>query len=191
MVFDDDIIELYYSIDDWQIFEMGNITSKSIISDHFRRMLKMLEFNDEDIAALGDEFYEIMINSHRLKYGARKVLEDLKSKGYRLYIACNGRSDFQRKRIKDSGISDYFNNIFISEEMDVRKPGKAYTDYIMARIPESNRKKVLIIGDAPTTDVLTGINGGIDVCWLNDKNGKCRYKYTYQIKSLKALTEIL
>lgn len=191
MLVDDDVFEFYYSIDDWQIFSMGNITPNSIISDHFRRLLKYFEVSDENIAKWGDEFYDVMINSHRLKYGAKKMLDYLKEKKYKLYITSNGHSEFQRKRIKDSGIEGYFNGIFISEEMDLRKPSKSYFDYVMARIPESNRKNVLLIGDAPTTDVLAGINSGIDVCWLNDKKRKCRYKYTYQIKGLKDLTKIL
>lgn len=191
MTVDEDIFQLYYSIDDWQIFKMGSITTNSIISDHFRRMLKYLEVSEENIAKWGDEFYEVMVGSHRLKYGAKKVLEYLNSKGYRMYIACNGQSEFQRKRIEDSEIGKYFNGIFISEEMDLRKPAKAYTDYIMARIPESNRKNILLIGDAPTTDVLTGVNGGIDVCWLNEKKRKCRYKYKYQINNLMDLIKIL
>lgn len=191
MMVDDDIFELYYSIDDWQLFTMGDINSKTVITDHFRRMLKMLETKSEEISVMADEFYEAMFLSHRLKYGALKTLEYLKDKGYKLYITSNGYSDIQRKRIQDAKIEQYFNGVFISEEMDLRKPGRAFFNYVFNRIPESNHKNILIIGDAPTSDILGGINAGVDTCWLNDRDKKCKYKYTYQIKSLKELMNIL
>lgn len=191
MLISNDIFELYYSIDDWQLFTMGDINSKTVITDHFRRMLKMLEVKSEKIAVMADEFYEAMINSHRLKYGARKILEYLSEKGYKLYIISNGYSDFQRKRIKDAKIEKFFEGIFISEEIDLRKPGEAFFNYVYNRIPESNLKNVLIIGDAPTTDVLCGINAGVDTCWLNDRGRTCKYKYTYKISKLNELTKIL
>lgn len=191
MTVDDDVYELYYSIDDWQHFQMGNITSKTVITDHFGRMLKMLEVKGEDAQTMVDEFFDCMVSSHRLKVGAKNVLEYLYDNGYNLYITSNGFPDVQRKRIADSGIDKYFNGIFISEEMDLRKPGVAYFRYVFARIPESRKEKVLLIGDAPTSDILGGINAGIDTCWLESSGKICKYKYTYKIKTLKELTEFL
>lgn len=191
MLVSEDVFELYYSIDDWQLFTMGDINSKTVITDHFRRMLKILQVKADEISVMADEFYESMINSHRLKNGAKKIFEYLNEKGYNLYLTSNGFSDFQRKRIKDAKIEKFFKGIFISEEIDLRKPGKAFFNYVYNRIPESNLKNVLIIGDAPTTDVLFGINAGVDTCWLNDKNKKCKYNRTYEIKKLNDLTEIL
>lgn len=190
MTVDNDVYELYYSIDDWQLFVMGNINSKTIITDHFSRMLKMLEVKGETADKMVDEFFQCMLSSHRLKAGAKEVLEYLYKKGYSLYITSNGYPDIQRKRIEDSGIGKYFKGIFISEEIDLRKPGKAYFQYVFNRVPESNRKRVLIIGDAPTSDILGGINAGIDTCWLASAD-TCKYKYTHKIKNLKELMNFL
>lgn len=187
----DDVFELYYSIDDWQLFTMGNITAKTVITDHFRRMLKILEVKSEEISVMSDEFYEAMYNSCSLKNDALKVLKYLKEKNYKLYITSNGYSDFQRARIEKSGVGKYFDGVYISEEIDLRKPGKAFFNYVFNRVPESKLKNVLIIGDAPTSDVLGGINAGIDTCWLDDKNAKCKYKFTYKIGKLNELMNIL
>lgn len=191
MTVTDDVFELYYSIDDWQFFTMGNINSETIITDHFRRMLKMLQFDEDEIVVMSKEFYCAMCNSHHLKYGAKTVLSYLKDKGYKIYITSNGFSEFQRKRIKEAGIEEYLDGIFISEEMDLRKPGKMFFKYILDRIPENNLRNVLLIGDAPTSDILGGINIGVDTCWLNVDNRKCKYKYTYKIKSLNELKKFL
>ncbi len=187
----ENVYELYYSIDDWQEFSMGNITPKAIMCDHFRRLCQMLDINEGKIPSLCDEFYENFENCHRLKYGARKVLNYLKDKGYRIYIITNGFSEFIRKRIKDAKLEKYFDDIFVSEELDVRKPNKVFFDRVIARIGESKRQNILIIGDAPTTDVLSGINAGIDVCWLNDRDKYCNRKHRFEIKALKELINIL
>lgn len=187
----DDIFDLYYSINDWQLFTMGNITSKTIITDHFSRMLKMLEIKGEKAEKMVDSFYDAMLSSHRMKNGALKLLQYLKEKGYKLYITSNGYAEIQKKRIRDSKINKYFDGIYISEEINLRKPGKAFFNYVFNRIPESNLKNILMIGDAPTSDILGGINAGIDTCWLNDKNKNCKYKYTYTVKNLKELMNIL
>ena len=187
----DDVFDLYYSIDDWQLFTMGNITAKTVVTDHFSRMLKMLEIKGSKAEKMVDSFYEAMLSSHRMKNGALKLLQYLKEKGYRLYLTSNGYSEIQQKRIRDAKLQNYFDGIFISEEMDLRKPGKAFFNYVFNRIPESNLKNVLMIGDAPTSDILGGINAGIDTCWLDDKNKSCKYKFTYKIKNLKELMSIL
>ncbi|MGI6280221.1 MAG: HAD-IA family hydrolase [Acutalibacteraceae bacterium] len=187
---DFDIFEKYYSLDDWQIFKLGSINPKTIISGRFARMLQIMNINDH-ASQMIDEFYEGMIASHSLKDFAIKLLEYLVKKHYKLYITANGYSDIQRKRIKDAKIEKYFNGIFISEEMNIRKPCKAFFDYIINRIPESNLKHILLIGDAPTADILGGINAKIDTAWLNNGICSCKYKYTYELKNLKELTSIL
>lgn len=186
-----DIFALYYGINDWQHFSLGNISAKTVITDHFSRMLQGFRLTPEEITVMVDEFYKEMLSSHRLKYGARKLLNGLKEKGYKLYITSNGYSDFQRRRIKDAKIEQYFEDIFISEEIDLRKPGKAYFKYVIDRIPESKLQNILLVGDAPTTDVLGGLNIGIHTCWLNDKGRKTKFRYTYQIKSLAELSRLL
>ena len=138
-----------------------------------------------------DSFYEAMLSSHKLKSGALKLLSYLKEKKYKLYITSNGYTEIQKKRIRDSKIEKYFDGIFISEEMDLRKPGKAFFNYVFNRIPESNLKNILMIGDAPTSDILGGINAGIDTCWVNNSDKNCKYTYTYKIKNLNELMTIL
>lgn len=185
----EDVIETYYTIENWQVFEMGNITAKTAITTRFKQLLKMLEADNEQVII--DEYYELMINSHKLISGALKLLRSLKNAGYRLYITTNGYPEFQRKRIKDARIEKYFDGIFISEEIDLRKPTPAFYKYVFNRIPESNRANVLIIGDAQTSDILGGINAGIDTCWYNPKGKKGRCIPTYEIKYFEELEKII
>ncbi len=185
----DDVIETYYGIEHWQSFQMGNINSKSVITNRLLVLLKMLEA--ENARQIADEYYELMLNSHKLIKGALKWLRKLKASGYKLYIATNGYPEFQRKRIKDARIAGYFDGVFISEEIDLRKPTPAFFKYMFNRIPESNRSRYLLIGDAQTSDIFGGMNAGIDTCWFNPKGNKGRYTPTYNIKSFEELEKIL
>ena len=121
----DDVIETYYGIEFWQTFEMGNVNSKSVITNRLKVLLKMLEAeNSEEIT---EEYYSLMLSSHKLISGALKLIRNLKKAGYKLYIATNGYPEFQYKRIKDAKIANYFDGIFISEEIDLRKPTPSFS----------------------------------------------------------------
>ena len=185
----DDVIETYYGIENWQFFEMGNINSESVITTRLKVLLKMLEAeNSEEITT---EYYSLMLSSHKLISGALGMLRKLKKVGYKLYIATNGYPEFQYARIKAAKLKNLFDGIFISEEIDRRKPSPSYFRYLFERIPESNLSKYLMIGDAQTTDILGGQNAGIDTCWYNPKAKKGRYVPTYEIKYFEELEKIL
>lgn len=190
--FSDDVIELYNEIEVWHSFELGKeINAKTIVSNKFVQLLKMLEFKNSETSRLTDYFYNLMQKSHKVKSGAIKVLKTLKEKGYHIYLTTNGFPDFQYERIRSSKILKYLDGIFISEEIDLRKPSRGYFEYVIKHIPESNLSRILVIGDAPAADIFGGINSKLDTCWLNEKNYYCKYKPTYTIKSITELLDIL
>ena len=184
-----DVIETYYTIENWQTFEMGNISSQSVVTTRFRSLLKLLSAENAD--QIAKEYYDLMLKSHKLLSGALAMLRRLKADGYKLYITTNGYPEFQRKRIKDARIEKYFDGIFISEEIDLRKPTPGFYKYVLNRVPTSKRSDILIIGDAQTSDVLGGINAGIDTCWYNPSGKAGRHKPVYEIKYFEELEKIL
>ena len=185
----EDIIEMYYTIEDWQTFKLGDITAKTVITSRFCALLKI--FGVENTEIMVDEYYTLMQKSHKVISGALALLKRLNEKGYLIYLATNGYAQFQYPRIKASKLSKYFKDIFISEEIDLRKPSPSFYKYVLDRVPVSNKSDVLIIGDAQTADILGGINSGIDTCWYNPEGRVGRYKPTYEIKSYKDLEKIL
>ena len=66
-----------------------------------------------------------------------------------------------------------------------------YFDFVINNIPEKDKSKMLVIGDSQSSDILGGINSGIDTCWFNNENSKAEYKSTYTITRLCDLKEIL
>ena len=58
-------------------------------------------------------------------------------------------------------------------------------------IPEKDKSKILIVGDIQSSDILGGINVGIDTCWFKQSSETATYNSKYTIENLKELTEIL
>lgn len=188
----EDVASVYSEIEAWHTYVLGKeITVFDVITNRFCVLLKMLEIKEPQFSALRLEFFELMQKSHKLKSGVLKTLKNLKVKGYKLYITANGYTDFQLVRIKAAKIMNYFDGIFISEQIGCRKPSPAYFNFVMNHIPESNRSKVLIIGDAPSADILGGINAKIDTCFIPSGIAKSKYRYTYKLEKFEDLANLL
>lgn len=186
-----DVIELFRDINIWQDYELGKeITPWFIITYRFQKLLTL--FNAANKAEeISKEFYELMIKSHRIKPGALKTVKYLKERGYKLYITANGYNELQYVRFKNSKIANFFDGVFLSENVGSKKPSRAFFDYVFNHIPESNRSKILIIGDSPQNDIMGGINAKIDTCFLSNNGEKSKYRYTYKIEKITDLIEIL
>ncbi len=49
---------------------------------------------------------------------------------------------------------------------------------------EVDLERVLMVGDNPDSDVLGGMNAGIDTCWLNVHSKSCPEAYSQLMMSL-------
>ena len=188
--FGDDVIETYRTKADWQTYTLGNFNAKAEFTNKFVQLLDNLSIK-ENRDKLVDEYFEMMEKSKTVIPDVKRVLSCLKRRGYRMYLTANGYSDFQRKRVELAGLSKYFNGVFISDEADARKPCKAFFDYVMNRIPESNLSKVLVVGDAQSTDILGARNAKMDSCWYNPNRKAPKYKSTYEIDNITQLLSLL
>ena len=188
----DEAVQTYSRINKsfWESFERGEIPKNAIFTGRFKRLLEVFG-REGDPAALSAEYCNALAAGYFTVEGAFEILDYLRQKGYRLYAATNGLSATQNRRIKGSGLAPYFDRVFVSEDSGYQKPEKEYYDYIISRIPEKNRRKILIVGDSQSSDILGGINAGIDTCWYNPQGLKAKYPSKYEIFSLMDLKNIL
>jgi 2-haloacid dehalogenase len=85
-------------------------------------------------------------------------------------VITNGVEETQRRRLKRSGLFDFFEDLFYSQSIGFQKPSKEYFDYVMGHIRDFHKEEALIIGDSLTTDIKGGLSAGIDTCWINTKS---------------------
>jgi len=94
--------------------------------------------------------------------------------------------------LEQSGLYEFFDDIFVSQSIGSQKPSKKFFDYVMSHIKDFDRKEALIIGDSLNTDIKGGLLSGIDTCWFNRKLQKRspEIRSTFTISSLVELYDI-
>ena len=139
-----------------------------------------------------DKYY---INS--LKYQSNvyddvfEFLDYLNGK-YRLFIASNGMTDVQIKRLEIAKINKYFERIYVSEKIEYNKPDIEFFNYIFDDLNDYERNNYVIIGDRLDSDILGAINVNIKTIYINRDNISSNdIKPNYVIRSLKEIKNIL
>ena len=189
---DKETIKLYSAINlsFWKRFEKGEIPKDAIFEGRFKKLLQELN-EDRHTALISDDYCGFLSEGYFVVNGADSILDYLKNKGYYICATTNGFAFTQKKRVEHSGLECYFDKVFISEHIGHQKPEKEYFDCVINNIPEKNRKNILIIGDSQSSDILGGINSGIDTCWYNPKNEEAKINSNFVINSLEELKNIL
>lgn len=188
----DEIVSTYSAINQtwWERFEKGEIKKQEIFSGRFSDLLARFGFEGDPIK-MSEDYFEFLSQGSDMIDGADKVLKYVKELGYTVCITTNGMSRTQYRRIDNCAIKQYFDYIFVSEDAGHQKPEKEYFEYAMANSPEKDKSKILVIGDSMSSDILGGINFGVDTCWLNPKGKTGEHKPTYEIANIMQICGIL
>lgn len=191
----DEIIRRYseYNKLQWEALERGEITRDEVITRRFKLLFDSLgrEIDAWDVQA----HYEYNLScEHIFTEGAEQLLSQLRKIGkYKLYAATNGMERVQRRRIKESGIDEYFDGFFISECVGCNKPSAEFFERCFAEIPDFDKDTAIIIGDSLTSDILGGKNAGIRTCLFNLRRKAVSGEIIpdYEIESLSEIIPLL
>lgn len=153
------------NLETWERFERGEIPRERIFTERFERFFSRCGWT-LDPAEFNEAYRMALSRGHHLVPGAKELLDYLAPK-YHLYIVSNGTADTQDRRLMDAGLTDYFDQIFISGRVGSHKPEKAYFDVCFAAIPDFRREEAILIGDSLSSDILGAKNAGIASCWFN------------------------
>ncbi|HGG0418092.1 TPA: YjjG family noncanonical pyrimidine nucleotidase [Clostridium sporogenes] len=175
----------------WKELENGLITQKELKIERFKRLSNKLniKFNEYNFAK---SYMKHLSHASFLYDDSINLIESL-HKNYRLSIVTNGLKDVQNNRIRKSIIGKYFEDIVISEEIQVSKPNPKIFEHALNNMKHTDKSNVLMVGDSLTSDIQGGINFGIDTCWFNPNKimNETGIKPTYEIFNLMELKNIL
>ena len=95
----------------------------------------------------------------------------------------------QTRRLAESGVLNFMEDVFVSEKMDSEKPNRRIFDAALRALGVENREHVLVVGDGLSSDIQGGVNAGLDTCWYNPSHAENPGKVvpTYEIADLKEL----
>jgi len=122
---------------------------------------------DPDLAQRSAERY----NAYRVKYftlfpGAVDVLRALRERGMRLGIVTNGLSETHREKIALLQISEYFDAIFLSDEVGMVKPDPLLFSHA-CRTLGGAPSHAAMVGDRYDRDIRGALEAGLFTIWLN------------------------
>ena len=175
----------------WQQLELGKMTREEVLVSRFEKLFWEKGINCD--ARTAQDCYEGFLESgHFFIPGAVELIEELYPK-YDLYLVSNGNTVTQESRLKSAGIGPFFKGIFISEQIGVNKPARAFFEACFSEIPDFQASDAVIVGDSLTSDIRGGINAGIKTCWFNPghKPERDDIKADYMFHALSELPSLL
>lgn len=189
-----ELFQLYNTVNKqlWANYEHGRIGLDEVLNARFSETMSRLG-QDVDGMEWESRYRELLGSGDQLHMeGALEVCQHL-SASHRLFIATNGITITQIKRLKQSGLFDFFEAIFDSQSIGFQKPSTAFFDHVMRHIKDFKKEEALMIGDSLNTDIKGGNLSGIDTCWINRKGleGSSEIRSTYTITSLLQLFDIV
>ena len=175
----------------WDRYTKGFIKQEEL---RWKRVyLSLLDFkvaNEALAKEMSLAYLEILPNKKHLFPYTIEILEYLKQKDYKMHLITNGFESVQFKKIKNSGLADYFIEVITSEASNSLKPQKEIFEYALKNAKASVNESIMI-GDNESADIQGGINIGMDTIFVNHVQVVPTVPATYTIKHLKELENIL
>jgi len=180
---------------DYDIFKIyekqGKLTPEEYRSN-FRSLLYEALGVDEDPSVfytkIREEMKEIKFSRAVLE-GTFDLLESLKKKGILIGIISNNDGKTEEK-CEEVGIKSYIDYVFDSTELNLVKPDRRIFELALSNMGVSPKESIHI-GDLYGSDVLGGLNAGLDVIWFNQRGGErfdgmevCEVQSLIQIKEV-------
>ena len=190
----EDMIRRYSQINEsyWQRLERNELTKPQVLVGRFEQFFQEIgvpqtlapEFNQQYQLRLGDTIV--------YRDDSVGIVKKLRGKVSQ-YIVSNGTSIAQNKKLLLSGLGKLMDGVFLSEEVGIEKPNRAFFDAVFDVIRPANPSEVMIIGDSLTSDIQGGNNAGILTCWYNpdQKPAPLGYSIDYIIHDLHEVISLV
>lgn len=173
----------------WVDYQNGMVTAQQLQHKRFNTWAEKLQVTPE---ALNSAFLSAMADICLPLEGAVNLLNALKGRA-KLGIITNGFAELQQIRLERTGLKDHFDLLVISEQVGIAKPHRGIFDHALSIVGNPDRGQVLMVGDNPDSDIIGGINAGLDTCWFN-RHKKPRpqgIKPHFEVSSLAELENLL
>ena len=176
----------------WKDLELKKIRKQKLVNTRFSKLFAHFGI-EKDGVYLAERYQFYLAQQGQVFSGAMELLDSLIDRGYELYAATNGITTIQTGRMAQSGLAPYFNQVFISEQLQTQKPDALFYEKIGQQIAGFSKEKTLMIGDSLTADIQGGNNADIDTIWYNPHHleNHTQAQPTYEVDSYQALLEFL
>lgn len=188
----DVFIKRYKEINEecWAEYREGRMTKEVLRGIRFRKALEEFGVEDEPLAEQFGLDYIAECPLHTaLLPKCIEVLQDLQSR-FKMHIITNGFNEVQHIKLRESGLTSFFEVVVISELVGEKKPHPKVFEYALAQAG-ADPKESLMIGDDLEVDVLGAQACGIDGVYFNPNILPHTKAPKYEISQLAELLIIL
>ncbi len=175
----------------WDRYHHGYITAEELKWKRMWRTLLEFKNGSEELARkMSGYFLEVLPTKQNLFPYTHEILQHLKEKTYKLHLITNGFEKTQWRKLDNSKLGQYFEEVITSETSNSVKPNKEIFEYAL-RITGAELTQSIMIGDNLDADIKGAINAGMDSIFVNHINAELKgIKPTYVITHLRELEEI-
>lgn len=172
--------------DYWKLYRDEKISKEELrlgrLKDTFVKLNHKVDIQLIEDLSIG--YIDVLPNNNQLFEGTHEILEHLYV-NYKLHIITNGFNEVQSKKIKNSGLTKYFDKIITSEDAGVKKPNRVIFEYALDLTNAVSEESVMI-GDNWEADIMGAKDAGLDVIFCNFNE----QPVSENIKSVTNLVEI-
>lgn len=179
--------------DYWALLEQKKIEKTTMLCRRFDDFIEYLSADGVTGDMINQKFQVAVGDYAVFREGALELCQQMQGVK-KQYAITNGTAVAQRRKLKNTGLDQIFDDVFISDLIGVQKPDEKFFDYVQAHIPNFQKEDALVIGDSLTSDMRGANNAGIDCCWVNPKgnvNSDESIHIDYEIQSLGELRAII
>lgn len=174
----------------WKELELGELSRQKLMATRFERYFDQYQI-EVDSQALEEQFEERFFAEHELMPFARDILKKLSPQN-KLVVISNGTRQKQERILNDAKIANFFDDIFLAEEVGYSKPDPKFFQAVTQKLNDTDPSKMIVIGDSLTADIKGANNSNLDSIWFNPHHLTASViKPTYEVSQLNEILNII
>lgn len=146
----------------WKLYRNEKVSKEALRYERLKKSFDAINYNVSDalIDTLATAYIDNLSNFNHLFEGTLELLDYLKEKKYSLHIITNGFEEVQNKKMINSKLYPYFEQIITSESVGVKKPDSRVFEHAL-KVSNAKRENSIMIGDSLEADIHGAINVGL------------------------------
>jgi putative hydrolase of the HAD superfamily len=186
--FIDDYIRINHQM--WDEYHHNKISKTELRFGRFRKVLQLHDLFDQSITKqLSLAYTESCPGKKNVFPGAIETLNYLKNK-YTLHIITNGFKEAQHRKLASGNLTQFFDNVHISEEIGCQKPDPGIFHHAVKNA-NATHSSCVMIGDNLFTDIAGADSAGIRSILFDPEKKHDNKNGITVINRLQELTTIL
>ena len=174
----------------WKLYREDKIKKPELRYQRLKTTFDAIQYDikDEVINILSTEYITNLAAFNNLLPNTVEILNYLKPK-YRLHIITNGFEEVQTRKLVNSNISEYFDQVINSEMAGVKKPNPEIFELALKKANTAAYKS-LMVGDNIEADILGAKAVGFQALHFNAHNDP-KHEHCVMIDDLREIKNYL